>query len=89
MLFRSPRAYGEPDHLDITRDGLPHLAFGFGGHICLGFPLARTEGAVAFPALLARYQDIEPVGAAPLWINSMVFRGMQTLPVQVRRARWA
>ena len=83
---RDPRAYAEPDHLDITRDGLPHLAFGFGGHICLGFPLARTEGAVAFPALLARYQNIEPVGAAPLWINSMVFRGMQALPVRVRRA---
>ncbi len=81
---RDPRAYAEPDRLDIARDGVPHLAFGFGGHICLGFPLARTEGAVAFPALLARYQHIEPEGAAPLWINSMVFRGMQALPVRVR-----
>ncbi len=83
---RDPRAYDKPDRLELTRDGVPHLAFGFGIHICLGFPLARTEGAVAFPALLAHYRDIEPVGPAPEWLNSLVFRGMKSLPVRVRRA---
>ena len=83
---RDPRAYPEPDRLDLTRDGVPHLAFGFGMHICLGFPLARTEGTVAFPALLAHYSHIEPAGLKPEWINSLVFRGMKTLPVAVKRA---
>jgi cytochrome P450 len=86
---RDPRCYVEPDRLDITRDGVPHLTFGFGLHICLGFPLARTEGAVAFPALLAHYAAIEPdfdEGSAPEWINSLVFRGMKSLPVRVKRA---
>jgi hypothetical protein len=32
-------------------------------HICLGFPLARTEGQVAFPALLRRYAQLEPTTA--------------------------
>ena len=82
---RDPLAYADPDRLDLGRDGVPHLAFGFGGHICLGFPLARTEGAVAMPALLGRYSQLEPM-AEPEWINSLVFRGMKALPVAVRRA---
>ncbi|MFN0186417.1 MAG: cytochrome P450 [Aquabacterium sp.] len=80
---RDPRAYPDPDRLDLRRDGVPHLAFGFGLHICLGFPLARVEGEVAFPAVLARWRSIQPAGDAPPWINSLVFRGMQALPVRV------
>ena len=81
---RDPRAYPDPDRVDLDRDGPPHLTFGFGPHICLGFPLARTEGQVAFPAVLARWRHIEPAGdAPPPWINSLVFRGMKALPVRV------
>ena len=83
---RDPRAYPDPDRLDLDRDGLPHLSFGFGIHICLGFPLARTEGQVAIPALLARYRSLEPEGGPPEWINSLVFRGMKALPVRVQPA---
>ncbi len=83
---RDPRAYAEPDTLDIDRDGPSHLAFGYGAHICLGFPLARTEGQVAFPAVLQRYAHIEPATEAQQWLNSLVFRGMTALPVRVRPA---
>ena len=83
---RDPRAYPDPDRVDLERDGPPHLSFGFGIHICLGFPLARTEGQVAFPALLKRYRSIEPMTTSPAWINSLVFRGMTSLPVRVRQA---
>jgi cytochrome P450 len=61
-----------------------HLTFGFGAHICLGFPLARLEGEIALPALLARWKTIE-LGAARLeWIDSMVLRGMKSMPLRVR-----
>jgi cytochrome P450 len=83
---RDPRAYADPDRLDLQRDGVPHLSFGFGSHICLGFPLARTEGEVAFPALLSHFPRIEPMQDQPEWINSLVFRGMKALQVRVRRA---
>ena len=83
---RDPRAYPDPDRLDLHRDGVPHLTFGYGPHICLGFPLARTEGQVAFPAVLARYRHLEPASAPQEWLNSLVFRGMKALPVRVRRA---
>ena len=83
---RDPRAYANPDVLDLERDGVMHLTFGFGQHICLGFPLARLEGQIALPAVLQAFRDIEPVGPPPEWINSMVFRGMKALPVRVRNA---
>ena len=82
---RDPEAYPDPNRLDLERDGVPHLTFGFGTHICLGFPLARTEGAVAFPALLQHYRHLEPLTERPEWLNSLVFRGMKALPVAVRR----
>lgn len=73
---RDPRAYPDPDRLDLSRDGAAHLAFGYGSHICLGFPLARLEGMVAIPALLNRFRSLELLQEPP-WINSLVFRGMQ------------
>ncbi len=83
---RDPRAYEQPDAVDIERDGPSHLSFGYGPHICLGFPLARTEGQVAFPAVLKRYAHIEPATETRQWLNSLVFRGMTALPVRVRPA---
>lgn len=82
---RDPEAYVQPNVLDLERDGVPHLTFGFGLHICLGFPLARLEGQVAFPALLKTFTSVETIGPEPEWINSLVFRGMKALPVRVRR----
>ena len=79
---RDPRAYPDPDRLDLERDGVPHLAFGFGLHICLGFPLARLEGEVSLPAVLARFRSIEPA-SEPRWLDSLVFRGMTEFPVRV------
>jgi hypothetical protein len=84
---RDPEAYEDPDWLDLARGGPAHLTFGFGMHICLGFPLARLEGQIALPAVLRHWKHIE--FAAPPerleWLNSMVFRGMQALPLSVGR----
>lgn len=84
---RDPEAYEDPDRLVLARDGVPHLSFGFGLHICLGFPLARLEGQIALPAVLKHWSRIElAVPEARLdWLNSMVFRGMTAMPVRVSR----
>jgi cytochrome P450 len=79
---RDPRAYDAPDRVDLARNGVPHLTFGFGAHICLGFPLARLEGQVALPGVLARWRRLELAGAEPEWMDSMVLRGMKTLPLR-------
>jgi cytochrome P450 len=80
---RDPRAYEDPDRLDLQRHGVPHLTFGFGAHLCLGFPLARLEGQLALPAVLARWRHIEIASARLEWIDSMVLRGMRAMPVKV------
>jgi len=82
---RDPRAYDAPDRLDLQRRGVPHLTFGFGAHLCLGFPLARLEGQIALPALLARWKTIEVAAPRLEWIDSMVLRGMKAMPLRVRR----
>jgi cytochrome P450 len=81
---RDPRAYPDPDRVDLERHGVPHLTFGFGPHICLGFPLARLEGQVALPAVLARWREIEPAPGHLEWMDSMVLRGMTAFPILVR-----
>jgi hypothetical protein len=80
---RDPRAFPEPDRLDLRRSGVPHLTFGFGAHICLGFPLARLEGQIALPALLRRWRRMEVAAPQLEWLDSMVLRGTKSLPLRV------
>jgi len=82
---RDERAFPDPDRLDLDRHGVPHLTFGFGAHLCLGFPLARVEGQIALPAVLSTWRCIEPAAERLDWMDSMVLRGMKAFPVRVRR----
>jgi cholest-4-en-3-one 26-monooxygenase len=56
---RDPRAFDDPDTLDVTRSNNRHVAFGFGTHFCLGAWLARLEIRVMFEELLRRLPDWE------------------------------
>ncbi|WP_405764353.1 cytochrome P450 [Actinacidiphila glaucinigra] len=55
---RDPEKYDRPDELDLDRAGTPHMTFGWGGHHCLGAPLATMELRVAFRELLRRFPDL-------------------------------
>lgn len=50
--------FTQPDELDIARTLSRHLAFGQGIHTCLGAPLARLEGDIAFTTLLKRMPNL-------------------------------
>jgi cholest-4-en-3-one 26-monooxygenase len=56
---RDPRAFEDPETLDVTRSNNRHVAFGFGTHFCLGAWLARLEIRVMFEELLQRMPDWE------------------------------
>jgi len=58
---RDPRAFDDPEVLDVTRGHNRHVAFGFGSHFCLGAQLARLEIRVMFEELLRRIADWELV----------------------------
>jgi len=80
---RDPAAFPDPDRLDIGREDNRHMAFGGGIHFCLGAALARLEGRVAFPALLARFPKMQLAAEHPERRDSVVWRGMKALPVRL------
>ena len=56
---RDPAEFANPDTMDFHRDENRHLSFGFGGHFCLGAPLARLEFQSVIEALVDRYGAFE------------------------------
>jgi cytochrome P450 len=80
---RDASQFETPDRLDITRENNKHLSFGQGVHYCVGAPLARLEGHIAFNTLLARLPNLRldmPVESLR-WRSGITFRGLEALPV--------
>src|SRR5580693_1742719 len=82
---RDPARFPDPDRLDLGRDASGHVAFGHGIHYCVGAPLARLEGEIAFGALLSRFPGLSlAVDPATLrWRPSSLIHGLETLPVRL------
>jgi len=74
-----PRA-GE---LDLERDVVSHLGFGFGPHQCLGANLARAELQIALRSLFERFPNLRP--AVPVremsYRTDMITYGAAEIPV--------
>jgi cytochrome P450 len=60
---RDPRAFTNPDQLDLTRPPTQHLGFAHGPHFCLGAALARVQTEVALTNLLSRYPNLTTTAA--------------------------
>jgi cytochrome P450 len=80
---RDPGRFANPDVFDITRaDANRHVAFGKGIHVCLGAPLARVEGQVAFDTLFRRFPELRlAVPAEEVRWGASFLRGFARLPV--------
>jgi pimeloyl-[acyl-carrier protein] synthase len=78
---RDPAAFPAPDALDVTRARNKHIAFGAGVHRCAGASLAREIGRAGLECLLRTYPDVRSDGGDPDWRDSVVPRGLNSLPV--------
>ncbi len=80
---RDPERFADPDRLDITRQDNRHLTFGQGPHYCIGAPLARMEGAIAYNRLLERFPKLrEQPSNPPRRRDTGTVRGLTSLPVE-------
>jgi cytochrome P450 PksS len=77
------RQFVNPDALDLSRDPNRHVSFGLGIHYCVGAPLARMEGQIAFEAMLREQPKLRLASPdKPLrWRRGLVLRGLESLPV--------
>jgi cytochrome P450 len=78
---RDPAVFADPERFDIGRTANPQLGFGAGIHFCLGAPLARLEGEIAFTRLLQRYPLLRLAEPAPRWRPLINLRGLEALPL--------
>ena len=82
---RDPAVFRDPGVFDPARpEAGRHLTFGFGGRMCLGHLLARTEMAEALRVLLDCFPRLSAAGepARPAGLSAM--SGVDSLPLAAR-----
>lgn len=83
---RDPAVFEDPDRFDLRRDARGHVAFGFGIHFCVGAPLSRIEGRIAFEEMVRRLPAFSRVDSRPDWSPLSMLHGLRSLRVRFDRA---
>lgn len=79
---RDPRAFPEPDTLNLKRHDSRPVTYGYGPHFCIGAALARMIAEEFFASILTEWGTIQMAGPVE-WKPYPVFRGLSTLMVRV------
>jgi cholest-4-en-3-one 26-monooxygenase len=66
---RDETVFDDPFTFDIRRDPNPHVAFGFGTHLCIGTHVARASLAEVFGQLSQRITDLRVVAEPDVEAN--------------------
>jgi cytochrome P450 len=82
---RDEEIFDDPFTFRVDRRPNPHLAFGFGEHVCLGAHLARVEIELILRHLLARVESFELHGEVER-LSSAVNGSIKRLPLHYRFA---
>lgn len=83
---RDPARFENPNAFDVARTPNRHMAFGGGGHFCLGNHLARLDMDVIFSTIHARFSSIELAEATPEYKRGLSVRGLKALRIGWKRA---
>ena len=75
---RDELVFDDPDRFDIGRPNVPHIGFGTGQHVCVGWRLAELQLRVAFRQLAERVVRFEQVGQ-PRRFRSNFINGLKNL----------
>lgn len=84
---RDERTFPDPEEFDPSRENLrDHIAFGKGHHFCIGAPLSRLEGKVAFEELTKRI-DLPAFSSTNTfeYEPSFILRGLAKLDLDVKK----
>ena len=75
--------FTNPHDFDVTRNPNPHIAFGWGPHLCLGAALARLELRSIYKEIFDRLDDIRfsDPHFQPTYGHASFVRGIQSLPI--------
>jgi cytochrome P450 len=80
---RDEEVFDDPFEFRVDRSPNPHLAFGFGEHVCMGAHLARLELETVFRHLLTRLELFELTGPVER-LASAVNGSIKRLPLRYR-----
>ena len=80
---RDEGVWDDPDDVRIERKVGRHMAFAMGIHFCLGAPLARLEGEIAFATLAREAPGLELLDPNPVWRPGAVLHGLERLEVRL------
>ncbi len=78
---RDEAVFDDPFTFNPDRTPNNQVAFGYGGHVCLGQHLARLEMRILMEELLPRFKSIELAGE-PARVESTFVGGLKRLPVR-------
>jgi predicted Zn-dependent peptidase len=79
---RDAKVFADPFRFDVARTPNEHIAFGLGGHFCLGSNLARLELRVFFEEALPRLPHLALASNEPPPLRPSNFvSGIESLPV--------
>ncbi len=73
--------FDDPFEFRLDRTPNRHIAFSYGGHICLGQHLARLEMRVLFEELIPRLESLEMAGEGK-WQESEFVCGPKSIPIR-------
>ena len=79
---RDEAVFDAPDHFDLARANVPHIGFGTGQHVCVGWRLAELQLRVAFGHLAARVARFEAI-APPRRLRSNFINGLKSLEMRL------